>query len=93
MESREWDATRLRDELDSGGEVWVAGRAQLVTRMLCRGARVRVHSLQSAAHVACNGCYATLFRYIPQKERWEVKLEQLQTATLALKPVNLEVVQ
>ena len=31
MEAREWDATRLRDELDSGGEVWVAGRAQLVT--------------------------------------------------------------
>jgi hypothetical protein len=93
MEAREWDATRFRDEIDSGGEVWVAGRAHLVTRMLCRGARVRVHSLQSAEHVACNGCYATLLRYIPEKERWEVKLEQLQTATLALKPVNQEVVQ
>jgi len=62
---------------------------------LVKGARVQVHSLQSADHVERNGCYGTLQRYDPEKERWQVKFEEegaVFPAPLSLRPANLEYV-
>ena len=65
---------------------------------LVRGARVRIYSLQSAAHANRNGSLGVLNQYDPAKARWEVKFERPRGAAawdpeaLALRPDNLEFV-
>ena len=56
-------------------------------------ARVRIHSLQSAAHTNRNGSLGVLNQYDPTKARWEVKFERPRGVdacdTEALRPDNL----
>jgi hypothetical protein len=57
---------------------------------LVRGAKVKVHSLQSEKHAPRNGCFGTLVSFIVESGRWVVDLECHPRASLALRPANLE---
>ena len=62
---------------------------------LVSGAKVRVHSLQSAAHAGRNGSFGILGQFILDSERWPVHFETEQgqpSAVLALRAANLEFV-
>jgi len=56
------------------------------------GAKVRVHSLQSAAHAGRNGTCGRLGEFIPESGRWSVQFEGERLPALALRPANLEFV-
>lgn len=57
---------------------------------LVAGARVRLHSLQSASDR--NGYVGKVGSFDREKGRWEVNLETTPPASLVLKPANLELI-
>ena len=82
------------------GRIAVPSPTRVRTKMLpddrlVSGAKVRVHSLQSAAHAGRNGSFGVLGQFILESERWPVHFETEQgqpPAVLALRAANLEFV-